>query len=357
MIARKEYLLFWALVLRKIFAHSVILGLQLIRAIHAFVFGFVSPNLSRRSAALLRAEKLNRKRGQSKFPCLDVSTEDVRISQRLPSLTRRANKNFFLLNCTLFSVKFARNLSAYNLRFRYSLALFFLAFLLLGCGELEVKLPENQRAENQQRVVKQPHANVGRVEGKVNINSAEYGPTFVYIKDVDPNRSFPFEKSDCITITHEPNAITASRLIGKIDEPIEFVSRCEKSVTVLGDGVVNLGVALPAKDIRTKRVPRYSGPIIFTSGSIKPDALQVIWIAKDPYVTELNAQNEFKIENVPDGEYELCTWSFSKQAKGHERDPETGLVVRKIYDPPMVMKKKIKVVKGETTVELIEARK
>jgi hypothetical protein len=60
-----------------------------------------------------------------------------------------------------------------------------------------------------------------------------------------------------------------------------------------------------------------------------------LFVDEHPYYTRTDEQGRFHLPQVPPGRYEVVCWLPSWREAEHQRDPETSLITRLIFQPPV----------------------
>jgi hypothetical protein len=75
-----------------------------------------------------------------------------------------------------------------------------------------------------------------------------------------------------------------------------------------------------------------------------------LFVDENPYYCRADAQGHFQLSGIPAGDYELACWAPNWIEDRHERDPETALIIRQYFLPPV--KKTLRVsIRPRHTVE------
>jgi hypothetical protein len=74
-----------------------------------------------------------------------------------------------------------------------------------------------------------------------------------------------------------------------------------------------------------------------------------LFVDEHPYYTRTDAQGRFTLNDVPVGRYRLACWHPSWLVQDWERDPETALISRLTFRPPVVREQDIEVRPGTAT--------
>jgi hypothetical protein len=163
----------------------------------------------------------------------------------------------------------------------------------------------------------------------------------VFLRDADPLRAGPWPHApvqieQCDRKLHVIQGDTRTR--------VGFVRRGDSITAHSGDGDYHAlrarGAAfftLPFvdKDRRTsKRLDRV-GLVELSSAAGYFWMHGHLFVADHPYYARTDASGRFRLEHVPAGKYEAVVWMPSWVVVRRERDPESGLVARAIFAPPL----------------------
>jgi hypothetical protein len=71
-----------------------------------------------------------------------------------------------------------------------------------------------------------------------------------------------------------------------------------------------------------------------------------LFVADHPYYCRTDSQGRFTLPQVPAGNYELVCWHPSWTEQGHDRDPESALICRLYFAPPVEIVRPVRVQAG-----------
>jgi hypothetical protein len=74
-----------------------------------------------------------------------------------------------------------------------------------------------------------------------------------------------------------------------------------------------------------------------------------LFVDEHPYYARTDSRGRFVLRDVPPGHYRLVCWHPSWIEDSHERDPETCLISRYFFRPPVVQKREVEVAPRATT--------
>jgi hypothetical protein len=82
-----------------------------------------------------------------------------------------------------------------------------------------------------------------------------------------------------------------------------------------------------------------------------------LFVDDHPYYARTDSEGRWTLSGVPAGEYEAVCWLPDWHVRRHERDPETGVIVRLFFGPPHEWMKRVVVrAGGEITVEFVAGK-
>jgi hypothetical protein len=140
----------------------------------------------------------------------------------------------------------------------------------------------------------------------------------------------------------------------RLGDAIEAVSRDHVFHSLHLGGADFFTIPLPDPDDLVTRPLDRPGLIELTSAAGYPWMRAYLFVAEHPYYTRTDAAGRFVLEQVPAGRYEVVCWMPSWIEQRHDREPETGIVSRVFFRPPLEKGKGVAVGKRQTTpVEFI----
>jgi hypothetical protein len=181
----------------------------------------------------------------------------------------------------------------------------------------------------------------------------------VFLRKVDPARSKPWDLGAARVEINDGN-ITVNQgdsgpyIVGFVrnGDAVEMISHSKglEIVRARGDAFFSLTFPEPEKEL--SRPFTKPGLVELTGAVGNFWARSYLFVAEHPYYTRTDANGHFKLENVPEGEYELALWIPNWKTERFERDPENLYVARLWFCPPVVWVDKVRVeAGGEATKE------
>jgi hypothetical protein len=103
---------------------------------------------------------------------------------------------------------------------------------------------------------------------------------------------------------------------------------------------------LPRPNQPQKRMFGTAGHIALTSGIGQIASRADLFVCEHPYFTATDTLGRFELTGVPPGEYEIVAWLKNWTIASHDRDPETGKILRLNSEPPITAAARVRVVEG-----------
>jgi hypothetical protein len=163
----------------------------------------------------------------------------------------------------------------------------------------------------------------------------------VFVRGIDPSRTGPpgFPPVVVEAADHQLRVLQGDfrgnvGVVGR-GSAVEFVSRQDVFHAVAARGAAFFSLALPDPDRpRVRRLER-PGVVELTSAAGHYWARAYLLVVDHPCVARTDADGRFEVAAVPAGPCELVAWLPNWEVVGHDRDPESGLVVRQSFAPPI----------------------
>jgi hypothetical protein len=126
-------------------------------------------------------------------------------------------------------------------------------------------------------------------------------------------------------------------------DEVEMVSRDEQFHSLHADGAAFFTLTFPDKDWPRKRRLPSPGVVELSSAAGYYWMRAYLFVGEHSYYTRTDAQGRFQLDGVPPGRYEIVCWHPSWVERSHDRDPETSLVNRLFFRPPVEQRRQIEV--------------
>ena len=128
----------------------------------------------------------------------------------------------------------------------------------------------------------------------------------------------------------------------RLGDSIEMVSRDAYFHSLHLDGVSYLTLPFPDLNQPLYRPLRNKGLVELTSAAGYYWMRAYLFVDDHPYYTRTDSQGRFSLDQAPPGEYEIVCWMPSWLEARHERDPESGVLTRLFFRPPVTWTEKVK---------------
>ena len=129
----------------------------------------------------------------------------------------------------------------------------------------------------------------------------------------------------------------------RVGDDVEMVSRDDQYHSLHADGAAFFTLTFPDKDRpRQRRLPS-PGVVELSSAAGYYWMRAYLFVDEHPYYTRTDAQGRFRLDGVPPGRYEIVCWHPSWVERSHDRDPETSLVNRVFFRPPVEQRRQIEI--------------
>lgn len=118
---------------------------------------------------------------------------------------------------------------------------------------------------------------------------------------------------------------------------VEMVSRDPVFHAVHADGAAYFTLAFPDPDSPCGRQLNERDVVELSSAAGRYAMRAYLFVDDQPYYTRTDAAGRFVLENVPPGRYEVVCWLPNWVMERYEHDPETAVISRLYFRPPIVL--------------------
>jgi hypothetical protein len=131
-------------------------------------------------------------------------------------------------------------------------------------------------------------------------------------------------------------------------EAVEMVAAEPVFHSLHAGGAAYFTLVFPDPDRPRRRVLDRAGLVELSSAAGYYWARAYLFVDDHPYYAHPDAAGHFVLPRVPPGEYEVVCWLPSWREASHERDPETSLIFRLHFRPPVERVQKVRLGPGQT---------
>jgi len=197
-----------------------------------------------------------------------------------------------------------------------------------------------------------PHPHAPRVAPGGGVGNA-----VVFLRGVDPTRARPW---DLPPAGIEMSGFQFQVRQGDEASPYGFVhagaavrmvSREKHFHSLHADGAAFFTVPFADAEKPATRVLGKRGLVEVTSAANYFWMRAYLWVDDHPYYCRTDAEGRFELTGVPSGSHELVCWVPSWVAERQERDPESCIVRRLVFKPPVEQVRGVHVKRGAVSEE------
>lgn len=180
------------------------------------------------------------------------------------------------------------------------------------------------------------------------------GNAVVFLRGVDVRRSRPWDLPPVRVVQRgyevhvRQGGAEARDGFVRRGEAVEMVSAEPVFHSLHAGGAAYFSLVFPDPDRPRRRVLDRAGLVELSSAAGYYWARAYLFVDDRPYYAHTDAAGRFVLPRVPPGEYEVVCWLPSWREASHERDPETSLVVRLHFRPPVERVRKVRLDPGAT---------
>jgi plastocyanin len=159
-------------------------------------------------------------------------------------------------------------------------------------------------------------ASAGTISGKV---SGVAGESVVYV-DAVAGKSFP-APADPAVMSQKGLMFQPHIVVVQAGATVDFVNNDKVAHNVFWPSIVQDGKKLPGKNLGTwpqgeKRSFKFEQPgVASVLCNVHPEMSGYIVVAPTPYFARTDGEGNYRIENVPDGQYNVISWHEGAKAQ------------------------------------------
>ena len=182
------------------------------------------------------------------------------------------------------------------------------------------------------------------------------GDAVVFLRGVDPTRARPWDlPSVSVEFRDSQIMVRQGKQLGRagfVRKGAEVEMRsAEKEFQVLrGRGAAFFAVAFPDPDKPVKRTFDTCGRVELSSAAGLYWQAADLFVCDHPYYALTTPDGGFCFDRVPAGTYDLVVWHPSWIVTRADRNPESGVLNRLYYSPPLELSRSVTVSPGRTTL-------
>jgi hypothetical protein len=187
----------------------------------------------------------------------------------------------------------------------------------------------------------------------VDARSRGVGNAVVYLRAVDPRHARPWDLPP-VRVEQRDQRFhvrqgASDSLVGFVrrGDAVEMLSRDEAFYSLHAGGAAFFTLVFPDPDQPLFRRLNQKGLVELTSGAGSFWMRAYLFVADHPYYARTDADGRFTLRQVPPGRYDVVCWLPDWHEARHERDPETGLVTRLFFQPPLEVVRPLTLGPGE----------
>jgi hypothetical protein len=176
---------------------------------------------------------------------------------------------------------------------------------------------------------------------KIDSATRGVGGAVVFLRGVDPKQARPWDHAK-VDVEHQSRDLHI--LQGALKSGVGFVRQGDAVTMVSREPVFNVirakgaaffALTFPDSNQPLSRVLSNKGQVELTSGAGYYWMRGTIFVDDHPYYVRTDGQGGFELAQVPPGRYQIVCWLPNWKQAGQDRDPESGLVVRVAFHPPL----------------------
>jgi len=188
----------------------------------------------------------------------------------------------------------------------------------------------------------------------IDSRSRGVGNAVIFLRDMDAAKAKPWTLPP---VRVEQRGLCFHIQQGDFDSPYGFVRRADSIEMVSRDSyfhALHVGGAnfftlmFPDTDHPLSRPLNENGVVELTSAAGYYWMRAYLFVDDHPYYVRTDSEGRFSLEQVPPGRYEVVCRMPNWQEARHERDPESGLVTRLFFQPPITLVQKVELGKQES---------
>jgi hypothetical protein len=163
----------------------------------------------------------------------------------------------------------------------------------------------------------------------------------VFLRGVDPQCGRPWdlprvqvEQRGYQLLVHQADAVGRDGFV-RLGDDVEMISTGPVFHLLRAAGAASFSLAFPDPDRPRTRTLSHAGIVELTSAAGYFWMRAYLFVDDHPYYSRTDGQGHFTLPQVPPGCHEVVCWLPDWHEASHDRDPETSLVMRLKFRPPV----------------------
>lgn len=194
-----------------------------------------------------------------------------------------------------------------------------------------------------------PHPD-GRIESRlipnpnrpnVQAESGGVASAVVFLRGVPPHLAKPWdwppsriELTDCAIAVVQGERRSRVGFVRR-GEAVAMAAPGPEFHVLRARGAAFFSVPFPDPGLETRRTLDSTGRVELSSGAGYYWATAHLFVDDHPYYTVTDSDGRFTLTQVPEGRFDVVAWLPNWTVARQERDPESGLITRQSYGPPL----------------------
>lgn len=184
---------------------------------------------------------------------------------------------------------------------------------------------------------------------KVDVKSNGIENAVVFLRHVDLSLSKPWDHAPArIEIDDRQLVIAQGKQLSGVGfvrpgESVEMVNIDTKYHNLKAGGAAFFGIPMYTQNAPHRRTFTQPGVVDLRCAAGYYWLHAHLFVVEHPYYVRTDSSGRFELNQVPPGDYELVCWLPSWHTERAERCPETGIVIRYAWKPPVEQTQRIRV--------------
>lgn len=213
--------------------------------------------------------------------------------------------------------------------------------------EVRANLPANHPGKPRQQF-DHPHSL------RIDPTSRGVGGAVIFLKGIDPAKANNWTHASVRVEVHDQRIVIQqgdyqgnTGFVHQGDN-LDLVSRDPSLQALRATGAAFFTLTFPEPNQLRRRRLKEPGVVELSSGVGQYWMRGHVFVADHPYYTRTDKEGRFRLTHVPAGDYQLVCWLPSWREAQRDLDPETGLISRLYFQPPVESRQPVAIVPGGT---------